>query len=63
MKAPVDANELNTWPVGAASPLSGIGGAMVTGGITLSVTPLAVTLSMLETPELFSEIQNGPVAL
>ena len=36
---------------------------MVTGGIALSVTPLAVTLSMLETPELFSEIQNGPVAL
>ena len=34
---------------------------MVTGGITFSVTPLAVTLSMLVTPELLSEIQNGPV--
>jgi hypothetical protein len=61
VNAPLDANELNTCPVGAAGPLPGLGGAMVTGetAMEFSVTPLAVTLSMLARPEKFSDIQNG----
>src|SRR5690348_5042496 len=43
VNSPDDGKALNTWPVGAASPLlSGVGGAMVTGEIeaTLTVAPL-----------------------
>lgn len=60
-KAPDEAKELNTWPVGAEGPSPGLAGAMVTGGITLSVTPATVRPSMLVRPVPLSEIQNGLV--
>jgi hypothetical protein len=63
VNALLDANELNTCPVGAAGPPSGVAGAMVTGGMTFSVTLPATRLSILLRPLPLSEIQNGLVGL